>query len=142
MNPAGGDQQTLPRPAAAPVTAARVPGVTGAELMSRFPPRPPAVSWSATEAGRSEVLARVLTPPFALDHMGSQQKRRLAVLSVMNWLATQPGDTWQERWRSSGAEDQPDWRGLVAGGMQPSHLGPGLLVLISADVIRPSLVGC
>ena len=40
MNPAGGDQQTLPRPAAAPVTAARVPGVTGAELMSRFPPRP------------------------------------------------------------------------------------------------------
>jgi len=139
VNPAGGDQQTLPRPAAAPVTAARVPGVTGAELMSRFPPRPPAVSWSATEAGRSEVLARVLTPPFALDHMGSQQKRRLAVLSVMNWLATQPGDTWQERWRSSGAEDQPDWRGLVAGGMQPSHLGPGLLVLISADVIRPSL---
>ena len=97
MNTAGGDQQTLPRTAAAPVTAARVPGVTGAELMSRFPPRPPAVSWSATEAGRSEVLARVLTPPFALDHAGSQQKRRLSVLSVLNWLQAQPGDTWQDR---------------------------------------------
>ena len=139
MNSTGGDQQTRPRPAAAPVAAARLPGVTGAELMPRFPPRPPIASWSVTEAGRSEVLARVLAPPFALDHMGSQQKRRLAVLSVVNWLATQPGDTWQERWCSSGAEGQPDWRSLVAGGIQPSHLSPGLLVLISADVIRPSL---
>ena len=152
MNPAGGDQQTLPGPAAAPTTAARVPSVTGAELMSRFPPRPLASSWPATGAGRSEVLGRVLTPPFALDHLGSQQNRRLSVLSVVNWLQGQRGDTWQDRWRASGAEDQPDWRELAVaasgppaavnagtGGKSLSGLSPGLLVLMCADVIRPSL---
>ena len=134
------DQQTLPRPAAdAPVTAAPGPGVTGPQLMDRFPPRSPIGSWSATRPRRSEVLARLLAPPFALDHKGSQQARRLSVLSVVNWLATQPGDTWQDRWRASGAEDQPDWRTLVTGGRPASDLGPGLLMLICADVIRPSL---
>ena len=71
------------------------------------------VSWPATEAGRSEVLAKILTPPFALDHAGSQQKRRLGVLAVVNWLQAQPGDTWQDRWLASGAESQPDWQHLV-----------------------------
>jgi integrase-like protein len=148
VNPAGGDQQTLPRPAVAPVTAARMPGATGAELTSRFPPRPLIVSWSATEAGRSDVLGRVLTPPFALDHVGSQQSRRLSVLAVMNWLQGQRGDTWQERWRTSGAENQPDWRELAVAAAPAnagtdrkslSRLSSGLLVLICADVIRPSL---
>ena len=147
MNPRGGDQQTLPRPAVAPVTAARVPGVTGAELTSRFPARPLIVSWSATAAGRSAVLGRVLAPPFALDHVGSQQSRRLSVLAVMNWLQGQAGDTWQDRWRISGAENQPDWRELAVtaaanagtGRKSLSRLSSGLLVLICADVIRPSL---
>ena len=76
MNTAGGDQQALPMPVVDPVTTARVPGTTVAELTSRFPPRPTIVSWSATEAGRSDVLGRVLTPPFAVDHVGSQQSRR------------------------------------------------------------------
>jgi hypothetical protein len=106
--------QTLARLAAGPVAAAPAPSVTGAQMLSRFPPRAQRLSWPATEAGRSEVLSRLLTPPFALDHAGSQQKRRMAVLSVVSWLQAQPGDTWQGRWRSSGAEDQRDWRDLVA----------------------------
>jgi len=114
---------------------------TGAQLAASFPPRPVASSWPATEATRSEVLARVLSAPFALDNRLSQQTRRLGVLAVLNWLRTQPGDSWQQRWRASGAEDQPDWRRLV--GADPAkplpHLSPGLLVLICADVIRPSL---
>jgi hypothetical protein len=74
------------------------------------------------------------------------------VLSVVNWLQGQRGDTWQDRWRSSGAEDQPDWRELAVaasgppaavnagtGGKSLSGLSPGLLVLLCADVIRPSL---
>jgi hypothetical protein len=145
------DQLSLPRRAAAPTTATPVPGVTGSQLGSRFPPRPLSLSWPATEDGRSEVLDRVLTPPFALDHAGSQQKRRLSVLSVVNWLQAQPGDTWQDRWLASGAEDQLDWQHLVAAAPGPSaaaagtgrkpmsQLSPGLLVLICADVIRPSL---
>jgi hypothetical protein len=151
VNPAE-SVQTLPQQqTAAPIAAAPAPAVTGAEMLSRFPSRSPWLSWPATEAGRSEVLSKLLTPPFALDHAGSQQKRRLAVLSVVSWLQAQPGDTWQGRWRSSGAEDQRDWRDLVGAapgpsaaaavhsGKPPSHLSPGLLVLICADVIRPSL---
>ena len=146
--PAAADQQSQPQQAAALTRAAPVPGVTGSQLRSRFAPRPVSLSWPATEAGRSEVLAKILTPPFALDHAGSQQKRRLGVLAVLNWLQALPGDTWQDRWLASGAESQPDWQHLVAAAPGPAaetgrksqlQLSPGLLVLICADVIRPSL---
>jgi len=96
------------------------------------------------------MVARALAPPFALPHPPSQQSRRLGVLAVVNWLVAQPGDTWQDRWSASGAEDRPDWRDLVtsSGGagrsgtdsaQRSTHLGSGLLVLVCADVIRPSL---
>jgi hypothetical protein len=123
---------------------------TGAQLLAAFPPRPIAPSWPATEAGRAAVLARVLSPPFALDNPLSQQTRRLGVLAVLSWLHTFPGAGWQQRWQASGAEDQLDWRDPVtaaaagrarstaAAGTRLPHLGPGLQVLICADVIRPS----
>ena len=41
---------------------------TGAQLAASFPPRPAASSWATTEGTRSEVLARVLSAPFALDN--------------------------------------------------------------------------
>ena len=126
--------------------------VTGARLLASFPPRPVALSWPATEADRSTVLARVLAAPFALDNPASQQTRRLGVLAVLNWLRHQPGDTWQQRWLAGGAEEHQDWRDLLTaattggdgtGGMSGTkplpHLSPGLLVLVCADVIRPSL---
>lgn len=134
--------------AASPANDAVKP--TGAQLLAAFPPRPLAASWPATEASRAEVLARVLAPPFTLDNRLSQQTRRMGVLAVLSWLQAHPGDSWQERWRASGAEDQPDWRNAItaaaagrrrattAPGAQLPHLGPGLLVLICADVIRPS----
>jgi hypothetical protein len=124
---------------------------TGAQLLASFPPRRVASSWPATEANRSQVLARVLVAPFALDNRASQATRRLGVLAVLSWLATYPGASWQDRWRASSAEDQPDWRELVTassargrgtGGVNramPPHLSPGLLVLICAEVIRPSM---
>jgi site-specific recombinase XerD len=148
MNTAGGDLQTLPRPAVAPVTTARLAGTSVAELTSRFPPRQTVVSWPATEDGRSAVLGRVLTSPFAVENAGSQQPRRLSVLTVVKWLQGQRGDTWQDRWRSSGAENLPDWRDSTVA--DPANAGPtgrkswsrlssGLQVLICADVIRPGL---
>jgi hypothetical protein len=137
------DRQVLP---ATDVSAPSAPAVTGSQLMARFPPRPLASSWPATRASRSAVLARVLASPFALPNKGSQQTRRLGVLAVLNWLQTQPGDTWQDRWQASGAETHPDWQVLVGAARaqaDPSrrlpHLAPGLLVLICADVIRPGL---
>jgi hypothetical protein len=123
----------------------------GAALLASFPPRPIASSWPATETSRSAVLARVLTTPFALDNPLSQQTRRLGVLAVLSWLQTFSGASWQQRWQASGTEDQLDWRDMitavsagrsrsnVAAGTRLPHVGPGLLVLICADVIRPSL---
>ena len=111
---------------------------TGAELLARFPPRPAVASWPATEATRQQVLARLLAPPFALDHPFSQQSRRLGLVTVLNWLEAQPGGSWQDRWQASGAEDRADWRDLVAAwkagragpapvssGKPPPHIGPG-----------------
>jgi hypothetical protein len=127
------------------------PAATGAQLLTAFPPRPAPASWPAAEASRSAVLARVLAAPFALGNPASQQTRRLGVLAVLTWLQTHPGDSWQQRWQASGAEDQADWRDVItaacagrsrartAVGTHLPHLSSGLLVLICADVIRPSL---
>lgn len=45
--------------------------LTHAQLLASFPPPPVAPLWPATEAS-SEVLARVLSTPFALDNPVSQ----------------------------------------------------------------------
>ena len=70
---------------------------------------------------------------------------------MISWLQAQVGDTWQQRWVASGAEEVPGWRDLVTGwaagppgvpageARRPPHLSPGLLVLICGDVIRPGL---
>ena len=138
-----------PAAVAAPagIGAVQPAGGTGAELAARFPARPVISSWPQTRASRHEVLARLLAAPFALDNALSQQTRRQGLLTVVSWLESQAGDTWQERWAASGAEAAPDWRDLVAcwrtgragGTGRPAHIGPGLLVLICADVIRPGL---
>ena len=133
--------------AGAGVGAVRPAGGTGAELAARFPARPVISSWPQTRASRPEVLARLLAAPFALGNALSQQTRRQGLLTVVSWLESQAGDTWQERWAASGAEAAADWRDLVAcwrtgragGPGRPAHIGPGLLVLICADVIRPGL---
>jgi hypothetical protein len=94
------------------------------------------------------MVQRLLSAPFALENHLSQQGRRLGALAVVSWLQARPGGTWQERWLSSGAESAADWRSLVDpsdGQAGPSatrplgHLAPGLLVMICADVLRPSL---
>ena len=129
------------------MSAARPAGRTGAELAARFPARPVISSWPQTRASRQDVLARLLAAPFALGNALSQQTRRQGVLTVVNWLESCAGDTWQERWAASGAEAAQDWRDLVAcwrtrrggGPGRPAHIGPGLLVLICADVIRPGV---
>ena len=145
----GTDQQAQRRlPMAAP--RSNGPAATGAQLLARFPARPVASSWPATEASRSAVLGRVLAAPFALSNRVSQQTRRLGVLAVLNWLQAQPGATWQDRWLASGAETHPQWQELVGAagrvdavvaspGPRLPHLSPGLQVLICADVIRPGL---
>ena len=73
--------------------------------------------------------------------------RLIGLDKVLGWLQLQPGRTWQDRWIASGAEAErgTDWRRLVAGvdaenpKREYADLGPGLLALMCADVVRPSI---
>ena len=80
------------------------------ELRKQFPPRANPVSWEATEASRGRVLARVFPASFIADNAKYQAEVRRGVRTVLDWLATMPGRTWQERWAASGAEHAADRR--------------------------------
>ena len=100
---------------------------------------------------RESVVHRLAAPPFVADTPAGEDNRRRGVRIVLDWLATQPGGTWQQRWLAGGAEDdgRVDWRGLPIRWRKastrwecrfdPMVLGAGLLSLICADVIRPGL---
>jgi integrase len=133
--------------------AGQVSGPDMQQLWLRFPPRTPPPTWPATEHDRDRVLARLLAPPFTLEDADAQQRRRRGLISVVDWLAEQPGGTWQQRWQASGAEalGNADWwrpwlQRLQSGSQRrgqsvsiTSNLRVCLLVLICAEVIRPSV---
>jgi hypothetical protein len=135
---------TVERPEPAPSR----PG-TQAPARSVPPARPPEVAWPATRHDRQETLARLTRPPFVLANWVSQGGRRLGLGLLLDWLEAQPGATWQDRWLASGADaDGSGWRQRLATwlgehGYDTQHrrdvTGRAMLVLISADVIRPSL---
>ena len=121
-----------------------------AQVMRLFPPRPAASGWPATRQSREQVLTRLLAPPFTLDNPAGQAQRRRGLTRMLDWLGSQPGQTWQDRWIVSGAEDSSPWRelpdrwlagaGLTRAGSRPGYgLGAGLLLLICGDVIRPGM---
>jgi hypothetical protein len=97
------------------------------------------------------VLERLLAPPFAHGNAGTQHVRRYGLIRVLDWLAAQPGSTWQDRWNASGAgmDGRADWRlpalqhllgtGRIAEGNTTAQgaLGAGVMQLICADVVRP-----
>ncbi|MGY0065276.1 tyrosine-type recombinase/integrase [Streptomyces sp. QTS137] len=120
------------------------------QLRGRFPPRPPRSPWLHTTQPLDEILRRLTAPPFLPAANGTRAGRRRGVTKVLRWLSSLPGDTWQERWKASGAEDRPGaaWveiplQWLREHGSSPSHdredLPSGLLMLICGDVIRPGL---
>ena len=133
-----------------PLPASPVPSVA---LLGRFPPRPVPASWPLTSQPKPQVLGRVLASPFPTGRPNLDQERRRGLIRVLDWLEAQPGDTWQDRWITSGADaaGNPAWRGLLAGWLaaagrgprDPEHVsllaGRAIMLLICADVIRPSL---
>jgi hypothetical protein len=140
------DQQTPTAGFARPI------GPDMAQLWRRFPPRSPAASWPMTEQAREALLARLLTAPFTVeDGPAARARRRLGLARLLDWLAEHPGDTWQQRWLVSGADAMGNaqwWRPLLAwarprnpraGVSTSSNLRVCALLLIGADVIRPSL---
>jgi hypothetical protein len=118
-----------------------------AELRARFPPRPPEASWPMTQLDVEQIVA-------ALEATGYQKEqrkvRRSGVKTVLSWLAGQPGESWQERWKNSGAEliTSTQWV-HVPMAWHAAHGRPspnvraltqhGIQVLNCVDVIRPDL---
>ena len=71
---------------------------------ARFPARAEAPNWPATCRSREEIWTQVAGPPFVLANAGTESKRIRGLARLLDWLESQPGATWQHRWRSSGAE--------------------------------------
>ncbi|MPY81306.1 MAG: site-specific integrase, partial [Actinophytocola sp.] len=93
----------------------------------------------------------MFAPPFPVDSKISEATRRRGLRRILDWLADEPGGTWQDRWLASGADTAGNtaWRTLAVewtrakgiGFAEESylHLGGSLRTLICGDVIRPSL---
>jgi integrase len=138
---------------AAPAAAALSPvsGPDMQQLHRRYPARAAGPSWPGTRQDGDLLLARMLELPFT----GKEQRvrRRRGLVSVIEWLAAHPGQTWQERWQATGADAlgnagwwQPSLDRLQAGSMRhgssvsvTSNLRVSLNLLVCADAIRPSL---
>ena len=134
-------------PASVAEQSARHSQASVARLIEGFPPRPLAPSWPTTALARGQMEHLVSSSPLL---GGLDERTRLARLSglgtLVDWLEAMPGDTWQQRWHASGAEDPAlsDWRRIVAGDTggprrREDYLGSALALLVSSDVLRPSV---
>ena len=102
-------------------------------LRDRFPPRVGEEWWPATGHPLEETARRLTAPPFLPAVNSSRAGRRRGVPKLLRWLSSLPGDTWQQRWKASGAEDLPGagWTDLPLRFLRQA--GP------SPSVIRPDL---
>jgi len=112
-----------------------------------FAPRPVPPSWPGTLGGRAEILETARLMPL-ITHTDGLGKRLMGMGLLLDWLAEQPGPSWQERWRASGAENAGRaWRRLPAGWLARRGHGPwrrdalleAVPLAIAADLLRPSL---
>jgi len=116
---------------------------------TRFPARPVAAHWPVAGHNRSEVLELVASASIALPDWRVQSSRRRGLPLLLDWMEEQPGETWQERWLRSGADAAgDDWAQLPAQWLERRSkyssdrleiMTSSLLVMIGADVVRPSL---
>ncbi len=116
---------------------------------SRFPARPVATCWPATGRSREEVTDELTGPPFVLANAASQARRVRGLARLLDWLASQPGQTWQDRWLAGGAEAAgTDWRRAPMSWLHhhgrrsqwlPGELSAALRIVVCADLVRPSL---
>ncbi|MFI6850500.1 hypothetical protein OG535_40300 [Kitasatospora sp. NBC_00085] len=115
-------------------------------LLERFPARTRAADWPATMESREGVIERLGQPPL-LQRRGVQGTRMAGARALLLWLESFPGGTWQQRWEASSAEssviswteEATAWARGIGRHPSLSSIQSGLLALICADVIRPSL---
>ena len=141
----------MARTPAAAASPARAPArARNSQLRARFPARPVQPWWPDTAQTAEETLRRLTCPPFACERKATRAGRRRGVTKLLRWLASFPGDTWQQRWLACGAEGHAgaSWVQLPLGWLRghgpaasydPEELAAGLLMLICGDVIRPGL---
>jgi len=129
---------------------AREPLLTARQVArNRFPVRPTATSWPATEQSHAELGQQLTAAPFRLNRRNSEQIRSSGVTMLLDWLGEQPGQNWQQRWLASGAEAAgAGWRHVSTAWLQQrghraewrqAALTGALMTTISADIVRPSL---
>lgn len=120
------------------------------QLRELFPARHPKHRGAATAGTAEDTLVRLTSGLFASDVNSTQAGRRRGVTKLLDWLATFPGDTWQQRWELSGVEQHPGkaWNALPLRWLQQhdqsasydaNDLSSGMLAFICGDVIRPGL---
>jgi hypothetical protein len=136
-------------PAVANATRAQTQARNSA-LRARFPARAVPACWPQTTRSLEDTARGLAGPPFLAASPATSAGRRHGVINLLRWLSTFPGESWQQRWLTSGAEQHPG-----AGWVQPplawlaehgrpttseaDRLSSGLLMLICGDVIRPGL---
>ena len=112
--------------------------------------RPAATDWPATRQNRDTARAQLTLPPCAPESSkGHPGCYRTGVGLLLDWLAEQPGRTWQERWRASGADaGGRSWRDIPTRWLrdhgypaewQHNWFFRALSTAFGADLIRPSL---
>jgi hypothetical protein len=119
-----------------------------ASAAQRWPARARPTVWPQTLLSAEQILARGSTPPFT-SAAPTDVERRRGARKLLAWLASFPGQTWQERWLASGAEqtdgswlDLPtrwltaNWPG--AAGSHRVNVRDGNLLVLGGAVIRPS----
>jgi len=131
-----------------PDTATGTPPTRRRAARREFPPRPAPASWPATRLARSDVLAHLTSPPFVAAKPGVQAKRVVGLELLLDWLADQPGRTWQQRWLSAEADIAGmAWRQARSAWLadhghhsrwHQDFVAVALRMAISADVVRPS----
>jgi len=139
--------RTLPAVANATPAQARS---RNSQLRSQFTARPVEACWPETTRSLEDTARRLTSPPFLAAANATRAGRRRGVITLLRWLSTIPGESWQQRWLASGVEEHPGaaWVHLpltwLEGCGEPrvgdaDRLSSGLLMLICGDVIRPGM---
>lgn len=104
-------------------------------------------NWPQTEWSREQILAALDELPIGDTGRDGRGRRLRGAEVALDWLAEQPGNTWQDRWLATGAEDAGRaWTGPVVERMpattsfENNHwlVTGGLNALLVLQVLRPS----
>jgi hypothetical protein len=114
-----------------------------------FPTRAEPGERLVTQLGHDAVLGLITRPPLTAPNPGTRNMQVRGVNLATGWLADQPGGSWQQRWLASGAQDKGgDWKRGCAAWMDARGAGAwqrmdllsiSLIIMICADIVRPSL---